>query len=162
MEQMTEKSTQIQGLKGEKILFVERKPTAHPLFASLSAYEVGSKEKTPAEKFQMQMSDLEKVAMAGDLKAWQERFPLVTQSAKEASVDPAKDLNIRVQLKKLELTVMLQAAGKAQITAKHLEAKATQAQMKKDVDQSKKLFTQAQRLSRLAQELQNQLMAKTA
>jgi hypothetical protein len=157
-----ETPTSIEEVKKEEILFVERRPTANPFFKSISDYRVEPKEKTVLQKFEEQLRGLEKVALSGDLKGWQEKFPQVTASAQEASVDPSKDLHLRVQIKKLELTVMLQAASKAKIAAKHLEEEATKAQLKKDVDQSKKLLTQAQKLTHLAEKLKNQLMSKTS
>jgi hypothetical protein len=160
MESMDSKG--LQELKPEKILFVERRPSAHPLFSSLSEYQVQPKETSATEKFQAELRDLEKTALAGDLQAWQEKFPQMTAKAKEANVDPSKDLNTLVQIKKLELTVMLQAAGKAQIAAKQLEGEALRAQMKKDAARSQQLLTQAQKLNHLAEKLKNQLLSKTS
>ena len=152
----------VEEIKNEKLLFVERRPTENSFFTSLSQYHVSSKDKTASEKLQDQLRDLEKVALAGDLKGWRSKFTQVSAHAREANVDPSKDLNTLVQIKKLELTVMLQAASKAKTAAKHLEEEATRAQMKKDVVRSKKLLTQAHNLIRLADQLKDQLMSKTS
>ncbi|MFO1519895.1 MAG: hypothetical protein U1F57_09580 [bacterium] len=146
----------------ENVMYVERKATPNAFFASLAEYQVRPKQETPLQKFRNHLKTLEKMADAGDIKGWQENLPTVHVLALEADVDSAKDLNLRVQLKKWELTLMLQAGNKALQQAKELEKKANEAQIVEDEDMAHTLIEKAQRLVRLGNQLHEQLLEKTA
>lgn len=148
--------------KQEKILFVDRRPTANTFYSSLAEYEIKSKEMPPSERLRAEIKQLERFAARGDLKAWQEKYPLVLKQAETLAQDPLKDLETRVHLKKLELMLLLAARKRAQLQVKILEQKAADAQANRWVKQHEVMEKQAEKLRQLAKNLEEQILAKTA
>lgn len=140
---------------------IQRKPAANPFFTALANYRVHSNEPTPLHRLRSHLRLLEKCAERGDVRGWQTNLSRVNELAGEASIDAARDLSLRVQLKKMEFTLLFQAFknAKAQITLH--EKQAAEAQVAADAQKAQELLAKAQKLSRLAEQLEKQLLAKT-
>src|SRR5215467_10619906 len=142
----------------EKGMFVDRKPTANAFFATLAET---SKIQTPHQIFRAQIRIVEKAAEAGDIRGWQENSAPLATLASAAGID-MQDLEIRVQLKKIELSLLMNAQKKASTQAKGLEKQATELQIAGDVNAAKDLFAKAQKLIALSLQLKGQLEARLA
>lgn len=146
-------------IKKENVIFVDRQPTPNAFFATLAAVQ---KQSTPLHKFKSQMRLLEKASEIGDIRGWQEKLQNLNNLGKEAGIDPSTDLETRIQLKKLELTLLFNAEKRAREQARQTEKKATEAQMGNQPELARELLAKAQKLTRLAGQIQDQLLTKTA
>src|SRR4030095_4773918 len=144
----------------EKIIFVDRKAAPNAFFAALA--EGRNNVQTPSQVFRTQIRLLEKAAEAGDIRNWQYNSAPLAKLASLAGIELNQDLEIRVQLKKIELSLLMNAHKKASTQATSLEKQATELQITGDANSAKDLFNKAQKLSALANQLQNQLEARLA
>jgi hypothetical protein len=143
----------------EKVIIVDRKPTPNAFFAALAET---TKIQTPNQIFRAQIRLVEKAAEAGDIRGWQENSASLATLASDAGIDLTQDLEIRVQLKKIELSLLMNAQRKASSQAKGLEKQATELQIAGDVNGAKDLFAKAQKLITLSLQLKGQLEARLA
>ncbi len=110
-------------------------------------------EKAP-QKLEVELRKLQKCSEGGDLAGWK------THLAPFLEIE--LDLETRVRLKQMELTLFVRASKVARQQAVYAEKKATDAQMADNVDQARQLFQRAQKFNELATYLTDQLKAKTA
>lgn len=146
-------------IKKENVIFVDRQPTPNAFFATLAAVQ---RQTTPLQRFKSEIRLLEKVSERGDIRGWQEKLSNLNNLGKEAGIDPATDLETRVQLKKMELTLLLNAEKRARVEARQNEKKAAEAQMGNQPELARELLAKAQKLNRLVQQIEGQLLTKTA
>src|SRR4030095_13975158 len=144
----------------EKVIIVDRKPAANAFFATLA--EKTQSVQTPHQIFRSQIRLLERAAEAGDIRSWQENSAPVAKLAASAGIDMAKDLEVRVQLKKIELSLLMNAHKKASTQAKSVEKQAAELQIAGNATAAKDFFAKARKLSTLATQLQTQLEARLA
>jgi|SRR5262245_45921211 len=144
----------------EKVIIVNRQPAANAFFAALAGTR--NNVQTPHQIFRSQIRLLEKAAEAGDIRSWQENSAPLAKLASAAGIDLAQDLETRVTLKKIELSLLMNAHKKASTQAKALEKQATEIQIAGDLNAAKELFAKAQKLNTLALQLTAQLEARLA
>ena len=120
------------------------------------------KDLTPIMRFRDHFRKLEKCAQAGDIPGWQALQQELPALAEAVSIDLESDLETKVRLRQIELTLLLKAGHRALREAELSEKEATEAQVSDDPEKGQALLTKAQRLHRLGQQLHNQLLAKTA
>jgi hypothetical protein len=77
-------------------------------------------------------------------------------------MNPSEHLELRVRLKKLELDLLLSGQKRAELKAKNLEKQGLEAQMGSDAASAKDFLMKAQKLSQLAQQIEAQILEKTA
>jgi len=88
-------------------------PAVNPFFATLAAVQSRPKPETPVQKFQSHLRRLGKISEEGDVVGWNNHLPKLSPLAIAARILPEKDLRTRVELKKMEMTLLLQAGNKA-------------------------------------------------
>jgi hypothetical protein len=145
----------------DKIIFLSQKSASNAFFASLADRQAKRVE-TPLHRCNAQIKLLETAAAHGDFKAWQGALPVVLDLAKEAGMNPSEHLELRVRLKKLELDLLLSGQKRAELKAKNLEKQGLEAQMGSDAASAKDFLMKAQKLSQLAQQIEAQILEKTA
>lgn len=138
------------------------RPGMNPFMEVLSTALSSRREATPLQKLNAYFKQMEKVADAGDIRAWQEKLPQVDALVRAADMDAIRELEVKVQIKKLELTLLLKAGKRALEEAKLTEKKANEAELIEDAVSSQELKQKAHKLERLGSQLHQQLLAKVA
>lgn len=134
-----------------------QKPGMNPFFSALAGARAQNKEATPLQKLYTEVRDLEKIAEAGDLKAWQEKLPQVQQLAETVHEDAIKLLEVQVQIKKFELTLYLKASKQAMLQAEAAKTQAKQAELGDNTVASRELWNKSQKFIRLGEHFQQRL-----
>jgi len=129
----------------------------NPFMDVLSTSMNQEKAASPLQKFHAQLAKLERSALTGDISGWQKLHPTVTEKMTELNMSPEKELDFQVKLKQLEMSLMLKAGQRALRESKECEKKAADAQIEDNEEEASELFTRAQRLSRLSEQLHEQL-----
>jgi hypothetical protein len=135
-------------------------PVMNPFFAALASSQGQAKVETPAQLFRSHLLELQKIAMTGDVTAWNQQLPRVNSFAQTANIALEEDLGTRVELKKMEMTLLLQAGNKARTQGEELKRKAREIRAE-DPAQAKELILKAERHLALADKLHGPLLSKT-
>lgn len=132
------------------------KPGMNPFFAALTQSRNHPGEVLPLQKLAAELRGLERLAEAGDLRAWQVKVPELLRLSEEVHADPIKRLEVQVQIKKHELTLYLKASKQALQQAQNAESQAKAAELADD-SVSRELWLKAQKLKRLGEHFQQRL-----
>jgi hypothetical protein len=135
-------------------------PAVNPFFATLASAQSKPKLETPLQKFRGHLRHLEQISEAGDVVGWNQHLPKLSPLAIAAKIAPEKDLRTRVELKKMEMTLLLMAGNKAKAQGEEMKTRAQEALQKKD-PQANELLTKAEKLIALRDKLHAQLISKT-
>ena len=120
------------------------------------------KEPSPLIQFRDHFRKMENCARAGDIPGWQRLQADLPTLAEAANIDLLDCLETKVRVRQIELTLLLKAGERALREAERSEKAAAEAQVAEDHEKGQTLLTKAQKLSRLGQQLHDQLLAKTA
>lgn len=134
------------------------RPGLNPVYDVLKTFEKQSSKASPEETFNAHLNLLKKCSELGDCSAWKNQLPFISELAKAAGIDPESDLNLKVRLKQMELSLLFNAGKQALHRAKLEEKKATEAQMENNETAARQLFEKAQKLSQVGKELHDRLM----
>jgi len=136
----------------------KEKQVNNPFMAALVKSHQEPKKKNLVQRFHGHLKNLESFAKRGDLAAWNEALPKLTELAQGAEVDLEENLQVRVHLKRCELTLLLNASHRANQKSHALSQRAHQGNGREDPDE---LLEKAQQMSDLAKKLEQKLMEKT-
>lgn len=137
------------------------RPGFNPFMEVLSSQLKTPKSSTPVQELHGQLRALERSAEHGDLRAWQEQRARLDASVTKAGLDEVRALEVKVQIKKIELTLLLKAGKRALEEARLAEKQATEAELTEDPT-ADQLKLKAQKLERMGAQLHQQLLAKVA
>jgi len=134
------------------------KPGLNPFLVAM-AQSKSPTEITPVQQLAAELRGLEKIAQAGDLKAWQEQFPRVEAALEQLQAEPMRRLEIQVQIKQAELTLFLKASKRALVEAQAEEKSAREAEIA-ETGAAREHWAKAQKWKRLGEHFQGQLQAQ--
>ncbi len=137
-------------------------PRMNPFFAALAASQERGGILTPTHSFHSRMNELQQAAEAGDISEWQERLQEVQEAKEEMGFEGLRELELRVQIKKMEMTLLLQASQNSLFQASMEEQNALLAEQNGEAGEAQAHRNKAQKLQRLGKQLQDQLLSKTA
>jgi len=136
-------------------------PAVNPFFASLASAQARVRPQTPLQRFRHHLRKLSQLAEAGDVMGWNQFLPQLSKLALAAKIAPEKDLRTRVELKKMEMTLLLAAGKKAKTQGEDLKRRSEGCRAQ-DPRQAQEFSTKAEKLIALGEKLHSQLVAKTA
>lgn len=134
-------------------------PRANTFFVALAASQEKSRGKSPAQVFHWAIRQLKSAAEEGDIREWQLAMENLESSKSDLALEGWKELEVLVQLRKMEMTLLLNAAKKADSDAQDAEMEAELAGQNGDDREFRELGLKAQRLRRLAQQFNDQLLS---
>jgi hypothetical protein len=135
-------------------------PAVNPFFATLASVQSQPRPETPLQKFRGHLRRLEKISDEGDVVGWNQHLPKLSPLAIAAKILPEKDLRTRVELKKMEMTLLLMAGNKAKAQGEEMKKRAQEAIRNKEAN-ANELLTKAEKLIALGDKLHAQLVSKT-
>ena len=116
----------------------------------MAASQAQKNADSPLQKLHVGLRNLEKIADAGDLRAWQENLPAVEKMAQELLGDSVKLLETQVEIKMHELTLFLKAGKGALHQAQVTEREAKEAELVNQTH-SRELWAKAQKFQELGE-----------
>jgi len=135
------------------------KPGLNPFLVAMAQSKQSVLPSTPVQQLSAELRKLEKTAEVGDIKAWQDQLPRVEAALSSLQADPMRRLEIQVQIKQHELTLILKASKRAQVQAQVEEKSAREAELSES-GAAREHWTKAQKWKRLGEHFQEQLSAQ--
>ena len=136
------------------------KPGLNPFFSSMVAQKKTAL--TPVQQLHTELRGLEKIAEAGDLKAWQEKVSQVLTLVETVHSDELRRLEAQVEIKQLELTLFLKASKNANQQSQVESKRAKEAELVDNTSASREHWQRAQKLKRMSEHFQEQLQVQVA
>ena len=135
------------------------KPGLNPFLVAMAQSKQSVLPSTPVQQVAVELRKLEKSAETGDLKAWQDQLPRVEAALASLQADPMRRLEIQVEIKQHEWTLLFKASKGALQQAQLVEQQAKEAELT-NRDTAKELWRKAQKFKQLGQHFQECLNAK--
>jgi len=132
------------------------KPGLNPFFTALASSQSQPKTITPVQALREGMRRLEKLAEAGDVRAFQLARPEVLKLSEAVHSDGMKRLEIQVQTKTYECTLLLNASKGLLQKAKIAERQAKEAELINQAN-CRELWANAQKFQKLGEHFQQKL-----
>ncbi len=133
----------------------------NPFFAALAVSQSKPASLSPVQKLYSLKDEMRELADAGDIKGWREIFPRLEALLKTIKFNPNSKMEWETEIKKLELTLLLNAGDLAKRQGEDAQKKAAVAEHRGDRQGAEEWSARAKKYLSFGEHLRQELLGKT-